>query len=77
MKVYSRIYLVKDKFGNTASATCEDSCDTIQIGGLKDKDGQPSYFESDAYHLPQHCKDDGLEYKLIEDIHDFDTLWNQ
>lgn len=75
MKVRSRIYLVKDNFGNKASATCEESCDTIRICGLKKGNGEPSYFESDAYHLASHCVEDGLEMKVIEDIHDFDKLW--
>lgn len=75
MKVHTRIYLVKDNFGNKASASCEDSSDTIQISGLKKANGEPSYFESDAYHLESYCKSDGLEYKVIEDIHDFDKLW--
>jgi len=75
MIVHSRIYLVKDIFGNTASAACEENCDIIQICGLKKKDGSPSYFESEAYHLTQHCKDDGLQFKEIENIQDFDKLW--
>ncbi len=77
MKVYSRIYLVKDKFGNKASASCEESFDTIQIGGLTKENGEPSYFESDAYHLASHCVKDGLEMKVVENIQDFDELWNE
>ena len=34
-----------------------------------------SYFEGDAYRLSSHCVEDGLEMKVVEDIHDFDQLW--
>ena len=62
---------------NCSSATCEEGCDIIQICGLTNKDGLSSYFESDAYHLARFCEDEGLKLKKIEDVHDFDTLWNQ
>ena len=74
-KVYVRIYLVKDSFGNKASATCVEGGDKIQICGLKDKDGEDIYFESEAYHLQPFVEDEGLQYKMIEDIHSFDELW--
>ena len=51
------------------------SSDTIQICGLKNQDGEPSYFESDAYHLASYCVENGLEMIVIEDIYDFDELW--
>jgi len=79
MKVHNRIYLVKDKFGNKASASCEEGCDTIQICGLKKANGENYYFESEAYHLSNDCQNEenGLECKMIEDVHDFDKLWEQ
>lgn len=77
MKVHVNIYLVKDSYGNKSCATCEDSSDTIQICGMLNKDGKDLYFESDAYHLFSWCESNELSLKKIEDIHSFDTLWNQ
>lgn len=51
MKVYSRIYLVEDGFGQRASASCEEGCDTIQICGLQNNGEEIQYFESEAYRL--------------------------
>ena len=76
MKVYIKIYLVKDSFGNKYSATCEDSSDTIQICGMKNKNNEDCYFESDAYHLYSWCEDNDIEFKEIDKELDFDVLWN-
>lgn len=77
MKVHVNIYLVKDSFGNQCSATCEDGSDIIQICEMLDQSGKDLYFESEAYHLNTWCNDYDLELKKVEDIHSFDTLWNQ
>jgi len=76
MKVYSKIYLVKDVFGNKASAICEDDTEIITIFGLKKDNCEPSYFEGKAGFLSFHCVEDGLEMKVIEKIYKFDELWN-
>lgn len=75
MKVTTKIYLMKDSHGNQASATVEESCDTAQICGLKDKSGNDVYFESDAYHIFSFCNDNDIECKVIERNEEFDTLW--
>ena len=74
MKVYSRIYLVEDGFGQRASASCEESCDTIQISGLQNSGEENQYFESDAYHLEEWCRVNEFKYKCIEKEYDFDQL---
>ena len=75
MKAYSRIYLVEDGFGQRASASCEESCDTIQISGLQNSGEENQYFESDAYHLEEWCRVNEFKYKCIEKEYDFDQLW--
>lgn len=77
MKVYSRIYLVKDGAGNISAASCEDDCDIIQICGLQNKALEDIIFESDAYHLKEWCRDYGFEYKCIKKEYDFDELFNK
>ncbi len=76
-KVYCNIYLVKDTHGNECSATCEEGSDIIQVCGIHDSDNKRQYFESDAYHLEYWCKEHGFEYKKIEKVFDFDTLWEE
>jgi hypothetical protein len=56
------VYATKDVHGNYDAAVCDDESDCIQICGMKDKDGNPIYFESDAYHLHDWCKENGLAY---------------
>jgi len=75
-KVYSKIYLFTDSHGNKTSATCEDSCDTVQVCGMKNKEGKDTYFESDAYHLDSFARDNDIQMKIITREEDFDTLWN-
>lgn len=76
MIVTSKIYLCVDSFGNKAYAVCEDSSDTVQLCGLKDKKGDAIYFESDAYHI-YSLKDDGVIVKVIDKYYDFDKLFSQ
>jgi hypothetical protein len=74
--VYSKTYLFIDSHGNKTSATCEDASDTVQVCGMKDKEGKDAYFESDAYHLDSFARENDLQMKIITREEDFDTLWN-
>jgi hypothetical protein len=76
MEVTTRIYLMKDSHGNKASVTVEEGCDGAQICGLKNKDGRVVYFESEAYHISTFCGENNIELKVIDQMYDFDTLWN-
>lgn len=71
MKVTYIIYLLKDSHGNEAYAVCEDSCDTVQICGLKNKAGQDAYFESDAYHLGSFAEENGIELIRVDKSEEF------
>ncbi len=71
------IYLTKDSHGNTSVATCEESCDTVQICGMLNKAGEKQYFESEAYHLRSFCKENDIELRIIDRKEYFDTLWEQ
>jgi hypothetical protein len=77
MKVQSIIYLVEDAFGQRSFASCEDSCDTIQICGMQNSEGENKTFESDAYHLQEWCRVNGFKYKCILKEYDFNELWDQ
>lgn len=77
MRVYTTIYLVEDGFGNMAFAASEDSCDVIQISGLRNNSDEIQYFESEAYHLGSWCEVNGFKYKVIRKEYDFAKLWNE
>lgn len=77
MEITSRIYLVKDSHGNRAYAVAEDGSNTVQVCGMKNKENKDIYFESEAYHLHQFCRDNDIEIKTINRVEDFDTLWNE
>jgi hypothetical protein len=53
-------WVVTDSFGNTDSGLIEDSCDTVQVCGLKSSDWGDQYFESEYYHLPAWCMEHGF-----------------
>ena len=76
-EIHSRIYMVKDNFGNQDYAACGESCDVIQIQGLKREDGTTPYFESDAYHLANWCESHGFQYRCILRKESFDELWEE
>lgn len=76
MSVYSKIYLVKDSFGQKAWASCEDEDDKIFLG-VNDKYNKKRIFYSEAYELAEWCKSYEFEYKCIEKEYDFDELWNE
>jgi azurin len=77
MEVTTRIYLMKDSQGNKASVTVEEDCNMAQICGMKNKENESIYFESDAYHIHSFCKHNDIELKVIGRKYDFDTLWNE
>ncbi len=75
MEVRTTIYLMKDSQGNKTSVTVEESCNDAQICGMRNKENEKVYFESDAYHIHSFCKDNDIELKVINRKEDFDTLW--
>ncbi len=76
MKVTTKIYLCIDSHGNRASTSVEDGCDTVQLCGLRDKEGKELYFESDGWHVPNFCRDNDIQLKIIDREENFDDLWN-
>ena len=66
MKAKPIIYKASDSFGNEDWAVVSDSSDCIQICGLKDCYGENTYFESDAYHLEEFCRQNGFTYQRKE-----------
>lgn len=77
MEIQSEIYLVKDGFGQTAYACCENSSDTIQICGMQNSGEEQQYFECGAYHLEGWCEIHNFEYKCVTNKYDFKTLWDK
>jgi len=45
------VVVVSDSNDNYDTAVVGYTCDTVHISGLKDKDGNDVYFESELYHL--------------------------
>jgi len=76
-KVTSKIYLLVDSHGNKTSVVVNESCDTAQICGMKNKAGETQYFESDAYHIHTFCKEHDIELRIIDREEDFDALWKE
>lgn len=76
MKVNIKFYLMIDSFGNKASVTIDEDCDIVLVNGLKLKNGENAYFESDAYHIPNWCNENNITWKYIKREIDFDDLWN-
>lgn len=60
------VYAVWDGHDNFDSAVVDESCETIQITGMKSKNGDSLHFESDAYHLENWCNENNLEYQKHE-----------
>ena len=54
---------VRDPHDNYDAVVCDEMADCVQICGMFDKDGEPLYFESAAYHLESWCRENGLQYK--------------
>lgn len=55
------IYIGVDTFGGKWSTVAEESGVIVQIYGLKKADGAPALFESEAYHLANYCKENGIQ----------------
>ena len=75
MEVNVTICLLKDSHGNKDVVTFSDSCDTVYAGRLRNKEGDPEPFESEAYHLGGFCTRNSIESKIITIKDDFDKLW--
>jgi len=66
MKIEYLIYTVTDSHGNKDATVCNESSDTIQICGMKNKDNGDTYFESDAYHLKNWCEENNFELNTLK-----------
>ena len=62
IEIEFEVYIAWDSHGNEQYAVCGESCDTIQISGLKNAAGEGIYFESDAYHLPTWADEHGVKW---------------
>ena len=60
-KVTCTAVVVRDSHGNEYHAVYDDSCETIQICGMRNSENKAVYFECEAYHLPLWCSDNGLK----------------
>lgn len=64
MKLEYIVCDVKDSHGNRDALVCNEMSDTVQICGMKNKEGENVYFESDAHHLFEWCDSNGLTYSV-------------
>lgn len=63
MKIAFYIYAIRDSHGNEWGTVTEESGNTVSVhGGLKTADGEPVYFESEAYHLRRWAVENGFTY---------------
>lgn len=60
------VYGVMDSHGNMWAGVSPEPADDVQVCGMKDKEGKDLHFESEAYHLQDWCKKNGLKY--VEDV---------
>lgn len=60
------VHVVWDAFGNTNYTVVEDPSNITQLCGLRAANGDPVYFESDAYHIPSWCREHGLGHRFEE-----------
>ena len=75
MKIYMKIYLIVDGFGNKASVVCEDESDDVTIHGLQDNGENLVNFDSEAWSIPMWCKTHGFECKVRSVEMPFDVCW--
>ena len=73
--VTTYIYLLRDSHGNRTSVVCEESTNTVEVGGMLNADGNLQFFNSDAYHLWDFCKENYIYLKEIIREEDWDVLW--
>jgi len=65
VQVQYKIYVVKDSFKNTYSVVTDEDCNDVQICGMFRDDGEKLYFESEAYHLEQWCRENKLDLRVF------------
>lgn len=66
MKIEFTVWKVEDAHGNTDGGTINEEYDTVQVCGMKNKEGKSQYFESDFRHLGKWCEENNitLDYHL-------------
>lgn len=69
--VQYKIYVVKDSFQNTWSVVTDEDCNDVQICSMVRDDGENIYFESEAHHIEQWCKDNKLDLRVFHKTETF------
>lgn len=63
--VQYKIYVVKDSFKNIWSIVTDEDYNDVQICGMVRDDGEKLYFESEAYHIEQWCRENKLDLRVF------------
>jgi hypothetical protein len=63
--VQYKIYVVKDSFKNTWSIVTDEYGNDVQICGMVRDDGEKLYFESEAHHIEQWCRENKLDLRVF------------
>jgi len=68
------VVIVRDATGETCFDVCEEMSDTVsprdELGypNMIDAEGNSHWFESEAYHLEDWCKERGFGYKRVDAV---------
>jgi hypothetical protein len=49
-----------DYRGELHAAVFSESCDEVWFNAVANEEGDMSFFEAEAYHVPQWCEDNGF-----------------
>jgi hypothetical protein len=63
MTVDVMIWAFRDWQGNEWVEVTGESSDVIQVTGLVNMEGNSVYFESEAYHVEQWCRENGIRFR--------------
>lgn len=74
--ITSKIYLMADSHGNRTSVVVADSSDSAMVSGLRGRENESLHFESEAYHLPNWCIENGIELRVVTRSEKFADLWD-
>jgi hypothetical protein len=63
--VQYQIYVVKDSFKNTCAVVTDEPSNDVQVCGMKNKESESLYFESEAHHIEQWCRENKLDLRVF------------
>lgn len=68
------VYSVTDGHGNKSEGVVSESCDHLFLCGLKDRSGEPTTFDCEAYHIWSWAEECGFSITAHNIVLDLDKL---